>query len=112
MQLITTPPGEKEAVLSPQSILITNIINTEANDDIRLWKAVLLQALIDVKNKVSSTFSAAKKREAIEFFTDKDSDLDYICFTADVDAGRYRKYGLSLISGLSPVNDNGEVSNG
>lgn len=82
---------------SPEATLLYMLIDTETDDSLLIWKAILLQALIDLKSKPGSSYSDNEREEVESFFKDSNSTLDEICFMADVPACRYRRYGLDLI---------------
>lgn len=62
-----------------------NDYKNEARGEIVLWRAVLLQAFIDLKTKSKKHVKKPVKREAVKWFRANKRDLMDVCALADYD---------------------------
>lgn len=66
----------------------TNYISDEyvhVGGEIALWRAVLLQAIIDLKSKSKKKRNQPLKKEAYNWFTNEEYEVKAVCSYADYD---------------------------
>lgn len=78
-----------------------------SQNEIDLWRAVVLQALMDAANlQIASTFPSwpkwlmnKTKNEAQQWFTGNDQDFQDVCSMANLECDMVRKFAMKLIRG-------------
>lgn len=81
-----------------------NDYKNETRGEIALWRAVLLQAFIDLKTKSKKHVKKPVKREAIKWFRVNKRDLMDVCVLADYD------YNIVVKKAEEIMADNGGVN--
>ena len=81
-----------------------NDYKNETRGEIALWRAVLLQAFIDLKTKSKKHVKKPVKREAIKWFRVNKRDLMDVCVLADYD------YNIVVKKAEEIMSDNGGVN--
>ena len=81
-----------------------NDYKNETRGEIALWRAVLLQAFIDLKTKSKKHVKKPVKREAIKWFRANRRDLMDVCVLADYD------YNIVVKKAEEIMADNGGVN--
>lgn len=68
-------------------------MHKDAIGEVNLWRAVLLQALIDLKTKSKKKRMQPTKKEAYEFFTNKENEevVILICDCARISYGKLKR---------------------
>src|SRR4051794_23701185 len=67
--------------------------NDELNHDRRLWRAVVIQALVDATGGKPNV-----RQEAIDWFTKPNCQFNQVCELADLDPDRVRKQATEAIA--------------